>query len=113
MKRPLSVTFVACVYLLVGTAGFVAHFKESVADPADGVWIMLTELVAIVCGIFLLRRANWARWLALAWMLFHVALSYPVVRQLVMHGVICALIAWFLFNPGANRYFRGAPIEPT
>ena len=31
--------------------------------------------LAIVCGVFLLRGHNWARWLALAWIAFHVVLS--------------------------------------
>ena len=112
-KRPISVTILACVYLLVGTAGFIFHFKESLASPRDGFWIELTELIAFVCGVFLLRGANWARWLALAWMVFHVSISFPQLLKVAVHFVICALIAWILFRPEARRYFRGAPIEPT
>jgi len=112
-KRPISVTILACVYLLVGTAGFVFHFKESLASPRDGALVELTELIAFVCGLFLLRGANWARWLALAWMAFHVAISFPQPQKVVVHTLICALIAWILFRPEASRYFRGAPIEPT
>ena len=39
------------------------------------------------------RGQNWARWLALLWMAFHVAISFPVVRQVVTHSIIFALIA--------------------
>jgi hypothetical protein len=112
-KRPISVTILAGVYLLVGTASLIFHFKQSVASPRDGFWIELTELVAFVCGVFLFRGANWARWLALAWMVFHVAISFPQVQKVAVHSVICALIAWILFRPEAGRYFRGAPTEPT
>jgi len=47
------------------------------------------------------RGRNWARWLALVWMAFHVAISFPVVRQVVTHSIIFALIAWVLFRPDA------------
>jgi hypothetical protein len=112
-KRPISVTILACVYLLVGAAGFIFHFKESLASPRDGALIELTELIALVCGIFLLRGANWARWLALVWMLFHVAISFPQIQKVMVHTVICALIAWILLRPEASRYFRRVPIEPA
>jgi hypothetical protein len=62
-----------------------------------------------VSGIFLLRGQNWARWLALAWIVFHVALSaFHPLRELAVHVVLCAFIALVLFRPAAGRYFRGA-----
>ena len=56
------------------------------------------------------RGRNWARWLALVWMAFHVAISFPVVRQVVTYSIIFALIAWVLFRPDARRYFT--PLKP-
>jgi hypothetical protein len=109
-KRPLAVTILACLYLTVGALGFVFHFKDSLAHPSDGIWIELTEFLAIICGAFLLRGQNWARWLALAWMAFHVFLSADV-RQVAVHGLFLAVIAWLLFRPEARRYFRGARAE--
>jgi hypothetical protein len=72
MKRPLSVTLVACVYLAVGVIGFVFHFHELLAGHHDAVGIELTEFVAILCGAFLLRghtgRAGWrSRGLSFMW----------------------------------------------
>ena len=46
------------------------HFSE-LRQP-EGVWVGLTELLAILSGVFMLRGQNWARWLALAWIAFHV-----------------------------------------
>ena len=74
-KRPLSVLILGCVYLTVGVIGFTYHFPELLAHHQDAVWIELTELSAIVCGAFMLRGHNWARWTALAWITFHVTLS--------------------------------------
>ncbi|HTD54828.1 MAG TPA: hypothetical protein VK670_05570 [Silvibacterium sp.] len=105
-KRPVSVLVLACLYLAVGVAGFVAHFGD--LRQTDGVWIELTEFLAIVAGAFMLRAQNWARWLALAWMAFHVVLSFRAPPQLAIHALMLALIAWLLFRPEANRYFRSA-----
>ena len=109
VKRPLSVTMVAFVYLLVGTGGFVAHFQALLARDADAISIESTELVAFLAGMFLLRAHNWARWLALVWIAFHVVLSaFHDLGQFAVHLAFCAVIAWILFRPGAARYFQRA-----
>lgn len=116
-KRPLSVTILGCLYLAVGTIGFAYHFTEILARHAlqyDDLWVELVELLAIICGTFMLRGHNWARWLALAWIAFHVVLSaFHSWGQFAIHGLFCAVIAWFLFRPEAARYFRGTRNEPT
>ena len=104
-KRPVAVLVVACLYLAVGVGGFAVHFRELMAWQQDAVWAEATELLAVVAGVFLLRGQNWARWLALAWMAFHVAISFPVLRQVAMHAVIFAGIAWLLLRAERRRYF--------
>jgi hypothetical protein len=112
-KRPLPITFIACLYILVGVLGFTFHLREFLARHAfhfDVIEIEFTELVALVSGLFLLRGHNWARWLAVAWMLFHVILSaFEPGRGLLIHSAICILILWALFHPAANQYFRNQP----
>jgi len=114
-KRPLSVTIVACVYIAVGSIGFVFHLREILARHAfqyDDFLVELTEVLALVAGAFLLRVRNWARWLALAWIAFHVAFSaFNSLREFAIHALICSVIAWALFHPEATRYFRSARIE--
>jgi hypothetical protein len=92
--------------MAVGAVGCVARFPELMARQNNSVWIEVTELLALVAGVFLFRGRNWARWLALVWMAFHVAISFPVVRQVVTHSIIFALIAWVLFLPNVRRYFK-------
>ena len=110
-------TIVACVYIAVGTIGFAYHFRELLARNAfqyDAALIELTEFVAILCGAFLLRGRNWARWVALAWMAFHVIFSaFDSFPKFAIHSVFLAVITWFLFRPPAARYFRRAPIESS
>lgn len=106
-KRPVAVTIVACLYLLVGVGGLIGHFHEIVPINRDGVLVAVTEILAIVAGAFMLRGQNWARWLALAWMAFHVVLSaFPPGIPLVMHCVFLVVIAWALLQRSAGEYFR-------
>lgn len=109
-KRPLSVTILGCLYIATGAFRIAFHLTEfSSQHPFqhDIVWVALVRLIAIVCGAFMLRGRNWARWLALAWVAFHVILSaFQSSFGLVMHGLFCAAFAYILFRPQASQYFR-------
>lgn len=111
-NRHLSVVILAWVYIAVGAAGFFAHlssFEAKTAFRFDGVWIELVELLAVLAGTFLLLRHNWARWLALTWMVSHVVLSaFDAFRGFAAHCLFCAVIGWILFRPAASDYFRSA-----
>lgn len=110
MKRPLTVTMVCWLFIGAGAIGLAYHFTEiNPQQPfqAESVWILLLRLLAIVCGVFMLRAANWARWLALAWMAFHVLLSFfHSLQQVLAHGLLLGLIAYLLFRPEARAYFQ-------
>jgi hypothetical protein len=107
-SRPVSVSLVACVYLLVGALGFVRNIH--VFQHPGLFWTELTEVLAVVAGAFMFLGRNWARWLALAWIAFHVLLSFdhPVLQTVIAHSVIFVLIAWLLFRPTSRRYFRAS-----
>ena len=107
-KLPVSILIVACLYVLVGVVGFVFHLSDLKTHLNEAVWIELTELLAFVAGMFILWGHNWARWLAVAWMAFHVVISFPVLSQFAVHLLFLAVIAWILFRPGMGRYF--APV---
>ena len=105
-RRPASVWVLSWLYIAVGTVAFVYYLPALAAHQAESVLIEVTELLAIVSGIFMLLGRNWARWLALAWMAFHVAISFPVVRQVVNHSIIFGLVAWLLHRQDTRRYFQ-------
>jgi hypothetical protein len=115
-SRPISVTLLAWLYIAVGTVAFIAHLQDVHASNMfryDGIWIEAVEILAIVCGVFLLSGRNWARWLAIAWMAFHVALSANgPARELVAHSVLLMAFTWLLFRTPAALYFRAARIDP-
>jgi len=107
--RPLPVTVIGCLLVVTGAIGLAYHLTEFQAHPfpTELVWISLVRLIAVVCGVYLLRGSNWARWLALAWIAFHVVVSaFNSWFQTAAHALICAAFAYFLFRPGATRYFR-------
>jgi hypothetical protein len=114
VRRPVAVLVVAGAYLAVGIIGFIAHYHDLLTNPSEGVWMELTELVAAVTGVFLLRGRNWARWVAVAWIAFHVGLSaFDSMRLVAVHALMAVLIVWLLFRPDTGRWFRPAGAGPV
>ncbi len=111
-KRPIAVTLIACLLIVAGVVGITYHAREfDTAHPFafGSIWILLIRALAILAGIFLLRHANWARWLAMAWIAFHVVISfYHPISQLVVHAIVFIIFALCLFNSRANAYFKVA-----
>ena len=109
-NRPISVTIISLVLITSGLAGLAYHatdFKTLHPFPYDWLGIEFVRLLAIVAGAFMLRGSNWARWLALAWIAFHVVISiFHSLSQLAVHCVVFAVFAWALFRPAAREYFR-------
>jgi hypothetical protein len=114
-QRPRSVTVISFLFVAAGVVGFAYHATEFKAQHPleyDLVWVCLVRLLAILCGVFMLRGSNWARWLLLVWIAYHVILSaYHSVFELVMHSLLFAVVAYFLFRQRASAYFRGARAE--
>lgn len=114
-RPPLPVTLIGCGYIAAGAVGFVYHlsdFKFGFAWQTLGV--ELVRVAAIVAGIFILRARNWARWLAIAWMAFHVAISmlhgWP---EAAMHAVFLALVAWGLWTRRSQAWFQPGVDTPA
>jgi hypothetical protein len=109
-KRPLSILVVALLFIATGIAGTVLHASEIRGQhplPYDALWAMLVSLLGLVCGVFLLLRHNWARWLAVAWLVFHAVLSAFHSRQgLLIHIALLVVITYVLFTAAASAYFR-------
>jgi hypothetical protein len=66
--RPLSVTILAWVYIGVGAIGLFPLHRDPTRGNAfqyDGMLTEVVEVLAIVCGAFMLRGHNRAGWLAI------------------------------------------------
>ena len=113
-KRPLSVTIISGLFIAAGVVGLAYHSTDFAKRPFhyDVVWVSLLRLVAILCGVFMLRGSNWARWVALAWLAYHVAIgARHSPAELVMHAVLLAVFAFLLLRPPATEYFRARQTE--
>jgi hypothetical protein len=109
-QRPLSVTIVACLLVVTGVTGFAFHLYQVTPRHALDGWnvaVLAAQFVPLVCGAFVLRGDNWARWLAMAWIGVHVGISaFDSVAKVAIHAIIFALFAFCLFRPMASTYFR-------
>lgn len=116
-KRPLSVTVVGCVLIAAGLIGFAYHVtKFKLQRPIDYelVWVLLLRLLAILGGMFVIRGANWARWLLVAWLAYHVILSaFHTLSELLAHILLLTVISYVLFRRQATAYFRPATPSTT
>lgn len=114
-RAPIPVVVIACLYIAVGAIALAfdwLHFEPQ--HPLAGAVLLasLVHALAIVSGVWMLRASNWARWLAIAWIAFHVAVSiFDVWSALAIHTLLLVIFAYFLFRPAANRYFRSAETE--
>jgi hypothetical protein len=108
-RRPISVTILSLLMLVTGAVGFVYHLylaRPWHPFPSDLILVCAVSLIAVACGVWMLRGCNWARWLTLAWMAFHVAIStLNSVQQTVVHGLFLAVFIYLLFRPAARAYF--------
>ena len=109
-RRPVAVTVIGWLLVAAGVVGFSYHVTEFRAlrpFPYDVLWVCLVRLLAVLGGAFLLRGHNWARWLVLAWMAYHVVLSaLHSWSQTAIHALFLAVLAAFLLRPRASAYLR-------
>ena len=115
-KRPISVTIVSWVYIVSGIGGIAAHITEFVLRHPfsnDAVLALAVRALAIVSGVFMLRGDNWARWLATAWIAYHVVLSSShSLGSAGIHTLLLAVFGYFLFRRQANTYFASTDEQP-
>jgi hypothetical protein len=114
-KRPISITIISWVFIVFGIVALFTGLLPRVNITAaqrvaefKGHWFVhLSRLLMIVIGVFMLYGRNWARWLMVPWLAFHVVVGFlhsPV--QLLTHLLLAVVIVYFLFRPPASVYFR-------
>jgi uncharacterized membrane protein len=115
-KRPLSITIIGWIFILTGGIGLLYHLTElNLQHPFDDdvLWVCSVRVLAVVGGVFLLYGFNWARWLLVVWMGFHIIISaMHSPLQLLVHSLLFGVILFFLFRPRASAYFRAKSAEP-
>jgi hypothetical protein len=112
--RPLSVTIIGWIFIISGLAMFVAEmlplFNASTSeiilqDPADLIPVLITRIIAVICGIFIIYGFNWARWLLVLWIVFHILINFNSLPALIIHCLLFGTVLFFLFLPKSSIYF--------
>jgi len=117
-KRPLAVTIVSLLFMIIGIASLFKAVSPLIGsgrahitghELTDSGLVFFSAVLALLSAVFMLRGANWARWLCLIWMALHVVLSIfhkPV--ELAMHSVLLVVLMILLLRPSVSNYFSAA-----
>jgi hypothetical protein len=113
MRKPItSILVVGIIFLALGVLdvwrGIAPLLGSAGRLAGDDALVLAIGVAALIGGAFVLRGHNWARWLLVAWMALHVAISVGKPTELVAHLVIFGFIAFLLFRPPASAHF-GSP----
>ncbi len=116
-QRPYSVTAVGWLFIATGALGLLFHLSEFRAPRTVDhglLWATLVRVLAVVGGVFLLRGHNWARWLLVLWMAFHLVLSlFHSAREALVHTLLFGGIGYLLFRAATSAYVQAASqVEP-
>ena len=113
--RPLSITIISWLFIVFGVIALVAglwplmHMSgaDRLADFEKHWMVHLSRAAQIIAGVFMLRGKNWARWLLVVWLAFHVIVgALHSMFHLVTHVIVFAAGMYFLFRRDASAYFR-------
>ena len=125
-KRPLSITVVGWLFVCVGCVSLVAGVRKFISpsthanmpgsnaqNALDLALVVVRAMAEAAGGAFVLRGHNWARWLLVGWLTFHVVLSalHPL-DELLVHSVLFAVGLYVLFRAPASAYFRSTTTLP-
>jgi hypothetical protein len=118
-NRPLSVTIISCIFIVLGAGALVGSFLPKTPEvqkqlseyqslhPFGVVLMYVGFLVGMLCGAFMLRGADWARWLFLGWFGYNTIANFFHSPARNLPAVLLMGIAvYFLFRPQATAYFR-------
>ena len=77
-------------------------------------FIYAIRAAPIFCGVFMLYGRNWARWLLVVWIGFHIVIGFwHSLGAGLVHAGLFGVVLFFLFRPPASAYFRGIQAVPT
>src|SRR4029453_6191536 len=117
MPRPQSITLIAWLFIAIGVGTAVGglypiaaagwhgtgEFRERLTELTP---MVLSAMLALAGGVWMLRGRDLGRGLAVSWMVAHIVLSMlHSVSRTAVHALLFALIAFALFRPAASAYF--------
>ena len=80
--------------------------SESQSGGVHSRRVIFIDLARALAAVFMLYGHNWARWLLVAWIAFHIVVgALNGIGPLMMHIAIFSVILFFVFRRDANEYF--------
>jgi uncharacterized membrane protein HdeD (DUF308 family) len=116
-QRPRSITIISWLFIIFGIIALLSGVlpfgditvAQRIAELKGHWYVHVSRILQIVSGVFMLYGHNWARWLLVLWIAFHIVISaLHSWTMLLMHVVIFAVILYFLFRRDASSYFSAA-----
>lgn len=119
-NRPHSITAVGWIFIASGIiallTGFLLPLTDSAAaagriatHPFEFRLTLVIQMLAVLYDVLMLYGFNWARWLLLIWVGYHIILSIlHSPFELLVHGLLFTVVLYFVFRPQASAYFRDA-----
>ena len=120
-KRPTSVTVIAWILLITSALSLVTNsiainnpiakemmLKSPIPIPVQYVMLYAGLLIFLSCAVFILRGANWARLLYIAWGAISLLVGLftsPMKMMLIPGIVLYGIFSFFLLRPKASAYF--------
>lgn len=121
-KRPLSVTIIGWFLIVTSIFSLVsvltmgsspqvlAMLAESpLPQSVHQIFGVVAAFITLISGYGILKGFNWARYLyigvGVAGLLFNLV-TVAMVSFIILGVVMLAVIAYFLFRPAANAWFR-------
>jgi hypothetical protein len=123
--RPKSVTVISWMALVIGGIALLAimspNAQRNFAEYRSQhtflyVWFCAGPVVAVICGAFMLRGVNWARWLLVLWFGYNVignVVRSPLKLLIpsLAGGSVFVVAVCLLFRPAATAFFCGRASE--
>ena len=115
-KRPRLITVISWIFIVFGSIALITGLLPNVNITAaqriaelKGHWyVHVSRIAMVLSGVFMLYGFNWARWLLVVWLAFHVIIGVLHSSiQLLVHSLLFVVVVYFLFRPPASAYFRG------
>ena len=126
--RPTSVTIVGWVLIVLGGLGAIGLLMAWNSPQAQQIMALSPlppivqqllgfagVVISLICGLGVLQRKNWARWLYVIWNVASIGLALftsPAQSLLLLSVAMVAVIAFFLFWKPANAWFGGSEPNP-
>jgi uncharacterized membrane protein len=113
--RPRSITFFSWIFIVFGSLALITGLlpnanttaAQRIAELSGHWYVHVSRIVMVLSGVFMLYGFNWARWLLVVWLAFHVIIGILHSSfQLLVHSLLLVVVVFFLFRPAASAYFR-------